>query len=96
MYNDRIVYKYTVERIDGKIKTTIYMLMEKYGQKANEAYYNFLDKAYDNKEDDNAYISPSILASEEIEGDEMSMEMKMLLKSLRAEKCYGFDYIIID
>lgn len=91
MYNDRILYKYTVEKIDGKIKTTIYMLMEKYGQKANEYYYNFLDKAYDNREDDNAYMSPSILASEEIEGNEMSVEMKMLLKSLRAKRCYDFE-----
>ncbi len=91
MYNDRIVYKYTVEKIDARIKTTIYMLMEKYGQKANESYYNFLDKAYDNREDDNAYMSPSILASEEIEGNEMSIEMKMLLKVLRAERCYDFE-----
>lgn len=90
MYNDKINYLYTVERFNTKTKTTIYMNMENYGPKANYAYHDFLDVAYDTREDDE-YHGPSILASEEIEGNSMSDEMKQLLKDLNAKEMYDFD-----
>lgn len=90
MYNDKINYLYTVDRINGKIRTTIYMNMEKYGQDANMQYLEFLNKAYDTRED-NGYHCPSILASEEIEGNNMSNGMRQLLKDLNAKEMYEFD-----
>lgn len=86
--------------MEGKLCTTkIYMLMDNYGERAESAYYNFLNIAREDgdikesqrkngsKYDGSHWDTPQVIAIEQIEDIQMSDDMEDFIKLLNAEPC---------